>query len=312
MQRPFPKARAGAMSVVLLALGLLGCGNILGIDDLVADLDDAGVPPGGGCTSVCGTPGCGPCPTTGQVEVDSANGPYCIDAHEVTNAEYQAYLDTSPSAPQREDCSYNDSLQPGVVSAAVVAGGSVAADVCPGGAGWLATEITNGGASRPAACVDWCDAIAYCAWAGKHLCGKVGGGGKLVINEVPGDGGPYDDPAQSEWYRACSNAGAQKFPYGNETEPTFARCNDENGGPEPVGSYPDCVGGYTGLFDMSGNVGEWEDACTSYNGPPIAQNCLVRGGAHYEGGDDLSCLALRGIPVGSMGDSTGFRCCSGC
>ena len=49
----------------------------------------------------------------------------------------------------------------------------------------------SGGAALPVTSVDWCDAAAYCTFAGKHLCGKVGGGSSAYTD--------YAKPA-SEWY----------------------------------------------------------------------------------------------------------------
>lgn len=38
-----------------------------------------------------------------------------------------------------------------------------------------------------------------------------------------------------------------------------------------------CRARYDGLFDMSGNVAEWEDSCSANVGS--ADNCLIRGGS---------------------------------
>lgn len=43
-----------------------------------------------------------------------------------------------------------------------------------------------------------------------------------------------------------------------------------------VGSFAACVGGVPGLYDMSGNLGEWGDACAANTGEN--DYCQVRGG----------------------------------
>ena len=59
----------------------------------------------------------------------------------------------------------------------------------------------------PVTCIDWCDAHAYCAWAGKRLCGSIGGGPNIPSS--------VSIAGADQWYRACSHAGDHKFPYGD-------------------------------------------------------------------------------------------------
>jgi formylglycine-generating enzyme required for sulfatase activity len=285
-----------------------GCSTVLGIDDLVADRQGGSTSGAGGCASTCGTPGCGACPAPPQVEVSSTNGTYRIDAYEVTNAEYDAWLASNPATVgQRFDCEWNDTYRPGVYSQALI-------DATPGGvaalagdclnAAWLETQLEAGNNDEPVTCVDWCDAVAYCEWAGKHLCGRIGGGSFEITHSA---GGVYATANESAWYHACSDGGTRAFPYGAEYDPT--RCNDDENLPKDVGSEEQCEGGLPGIFDMSGNVGEWEDACTEFD-PPVAQNCLVRGGTWYNTAEgDLACDAFRALIRGGNGNGIGFRCC---
>jgi formylglycine-generating enzyme required for sulfatase activity len=123
------------------------------------------------------------------------------------------------------------------------------------------------------------------------------------------------DPEASEWYRACSNAGTLLYPYGTSFE--HLRCNDTNGHVEVVGTFTACEGGYEAVFDMSGNVNEWEDACTNYGSRNLAaENCLRVGGAYYDGETNLTCgKDMTGATVnhqtlpGLPSNGTGFRCC---
>lgn len=205
----------------------------------------------GNADSACG---CGPLETCweGQCIAKSVQMPegFFIDVTEVTRAQYASWLATQPSTLGLPGpCAWKTNHEPG----------------CPGPLG--ATK------DRPVECVDWCDAYAYCRWAGKRLCGKIGGGS----NAYP----DYKDPGRSQWYAACSAGGTNKYPYGDTYEETT--CNGSGSGvghTVDVGSLPGCqssVPGYEGVFDLSGNLWEWEDSCFLKNGND--DNCRIRGGS---------------------------------
>jgi formylglycine-generating enzyme len=204
-------------------------------------------------------------------------GTVCIDVTEVTNDQYLAFLGAPDIPVPSPECSWNPSNVP--------EGGTLTA-----------------GDTRPVG-VNWCDAQTYCIWAGKRLCGKLGGGSLPQNNDA-------DDPAKGQWAAACSNAGAQAYPYGN----TFEAGACGSPGLRPVAVRPDCQGPVPGLFDMSGNVWEWVDAC-SKTGPaagPLDQ-CEYMGGS-YPSGLDPNQTKCRDHFSGNRNDVpfglTGFRCCS--
>jgi len=69
------------------------------------------------------------------------------------------------------------------------------------------------------------------------------------------------------------------------------------------------VTGYSGVYDLSGNVWEWEDSCDGYVGSN--DYCRVRGGSFNYFENALKCYY--GIIVGGrdwQGYVFGFRCCS--
>jgi formylglycine-generating enzyme required for sulfatase activity len=219
---------------------------------------------------------------------------YCIDRAEVKNVEYQAFVDAqSGTGGQTTACAFNTSYLPAM------------------GNGCDQYDPVNS-PKLPVACIDWCDAAAYCKWEGKHLCGKIGGGSNAPAS--------FADANQSAWYRACSKAGTLDFPYGN----TFngSSCIGlENTAIHPV-SVPnfDCEGGYAGLYDMSGNVSEWEDSCSADKGG--TDQCLYRGGSYLDtnktvgASPSLLCNSnLHGSPLAATkarstrDKEIGFRCC---
>lgn len=241
----------------------------------------------GACMGGCGTPGCSPCPDMPVVDA----GGFAIDAFETRRADYATFLaDTYDPALQDPWCSWNTSFEP--------------VDDASGGC-FVPFDFSQGG--YPMSCVDWCDAAAYCAWAGKRLCGRKGGG-TVPVEDV-------NDPSKSEWYAACSANGTLAFPYGNTYEPGF--CNTLGNGSDLVGAgwFIDCEGGVPGVFDMSGNVEEWENAC-DITGDPAGDNCLLRGGAFWA--DDVtpdrdyatcSSNVERRPDRSSASHDWGFRCC---
>jgi hypothetical protein len=204
---------------------------------------------------------------------------YCIDSTEVTEAQYAAWLDTGPStAVQDTTCGWNSSYVPSCTST-------------PGY--WPPSNAAN----RPVVCVDWCDAAAYCRDSGKHLCGNPAGG---PVDFWEG----FVRVAGSQWYNACTSHEKFAFPYGNNWQPLT--CNVARGlrVSEDVGTQPLCqspLPGYAGIYDLSGNVGEWEDSC-------LGVTCRVRGGSFVN--------TIAQCAGGEMGrrDSTatdrGFRCCA--
>jgi formylglycine-generating enzyme required for sulfatase activity len=213
-------------------------------------------------------------------------GGFGIDALEATRGDYLRFLsDAADVSLQSPQCQWNTTFEPDPS-----AGCTDVADAMKAG--------------FPITCVDWCDAAAFCAWAGKRLCGRRGGG-------TLGESG-VNDPAASEWYAACSADGALAFPYGDSFVPeTCNALGSPNGGMfTGAGWYVGCEGGYPGLFDMVGNVEEWEDACTI--GPdPAADNCFLRGGAFWSDETVAVCASNfeRSPDRSATSDDWGFRCC---
>ena len=163
-------------------------------------------------------------------------------------------------------------------------------------------------AGYPMVCVDFCDALAFCQWAGKRLCGRTGDGGPLV--------GPDDlgTKPQNEWYLACSQGGTRNYPYGDILRSDVCTLSDpdagEAGAPRataPVASDPDCVGSTVPLFDIIGNAREWVNACT----PAAGQcGCLGGDGTTLPTGGAARCNDTSGAPPSDQGVRRGIRCCA--
>jgi formylglycine-generating enzyme required for sulfatase activity len=208
-------------------------------------------------------------------------GTFCIDSTEVTRGDYSKFLLDHGSTPQdlTTPCGFN-------------------ADLTPEATTWASG---SGDPGRPIRGIDICDAREFCTWAGKRLCGKRGDGGSVAPE--------FTASAEiDEWYFACSHNGERMFPYGETENPTACTTSDNlpsGDAVRVVGTQPDCEGGFQGLFDMSGNVWEWENSCSDTD-PPV---CRARGGSYKHNGEDVSCIGYYLTDPTDNAD-IGVRCCS--
>lgn len=212
---------------------------------------------------------------------------FCIDRTEVTRAQYAEFLEAgAPAGPSlASECheGAREAPDPSCMASPFV---------CQG----------EGCGNHPQSCVTFCDAQSYCAWAGKELCGPIGGGffedtsvGTPDVNTFP----------QSRLAAACGG-GVQKrnplraYPYGSRYD--RGACATEHSSTVEVGSSPGC-----GLLedetvvDLSGSVAEFD-----------ALVILGSVSAYSPGFDPLfsKCEALSNIPnVESVEPFIGFRCC---
>ncbi|MBX3188463.1 MAG: SUMF1/EgtB/PvdO family nonheme iron enzyme [Labilithrix sp.] len=276
-------------SVMVSLHGLSGGGEEVAPDEEGLLGADASADPGPSLAGDAGDPPAHdggdaglPCPgTAGPVAIRIGDGTvsFCIDTTEVTNSQYAAFLASSPSASaQPAICSWNATFTP--------------QDRWP---------FASGEEDLPVGGVDWCDARAYCAWAGKRLCGKIGGG-SLAPSE-------RRNTSRSEWMYACTLAGTREYPYGSTYVPA-ACVGEDSTGPRPasVGTSPGCVGGPPGLFDMSGNIAEWDDSCVTSAGGPD-DSCAYRGGEFFHSPEGLTCREVEVFPRNNTAPWGGIRCC---
>lgn len=205
---------------------------------------------------------------------------FYIDRHPVTNRQYREFLEHLEKTQDHSRCHPDEPRKKPHRPSAW------------GDPRWSGDDL-------PVVGIDWFDAYAYAAWAGKRL------------------------PYETEWEKAASWKEEEEvkllYPWGNEFDP--ARCNSAEGGigrTTPVDRYAKSPSPY-GVLDMCGNVWEWclewfydlpvrRRLVTNPKGPAYGEGHVLRGGSW---GDDRRGVTTRqrsrAYPLSSF-STVGFRC----
>lgn len=245
--------------------------------------------------------------THGSQPVATGYG-FCIDPVEVTYSQFEEFL-------QAMGEEFRESHG--------VSGAALQMDQRCGPQAWPTegTVISSDGPQGAALPTTYCQAKAYCEWAGKHLCGRIGGG-TLTTYHSQSSGDPVNDPTQSEWYLACSRDGGRKYPFGDTFDAQACNLDTNSRATSLPWRGGSCAGGIDGVFDMAGNANEWIDSCgVDADG---GYRCHLRGGSAFTASTlvqkHASC-ALEGNPppfanmwepldAALTNQAWSFRCCS--
>ena len=223
---------------------------------------------------------------------------YWIGQTEVTNAQFQQFVDAGGYATERYWSAE---------------GWQVRSDEGWGGPRCLEDENFNA-PDQPVVCVSWYEAEAYTRW----------------LSEA--SGAAIRLPTEAEWEKAARGTEGRIFPWGDEFDGNrlnFCDVNCEYDWKDetyddgytytaPVGSYPEGASPY-GALDMAGNVWEWvndwyqEDYYSvspgsNPQGPATGESRVVRGGSWNARSNFVRSADRGGLIPGNWGYYYGFRC----
>jgi len=97
---------------------------------------------------------------------------------------------------------------------------------------WKDGKIPENKLLHPVTMVSWFDAKAYCEANGKRL------------------------PSEAEWEKAARGTAGNRWPWGNNMDPSRVNTYYNVGSTTEVSKYPAGASAY-GVFDLAGNVSEW-------------------------------------------------------
>ena len=148
-----------------------------------------------------------------------------IDKFPVTNAQYKEFIDANPHW-RKPTKHYRRNKTRQIMNSILrkYHGGNYLND-------WVENDFPIGKDDHPVTHISWYAAMAYAEWLGKRL------------------------PTEAEWEKAArGGVAAQRYPWGDVLNSTYAECGKEVGETYPVGKYP--ANDY-GVHDIVGNVWEW-------------------------------------------------------
>ena len=223
----------------------------------------------------------------GSAEEEIAVEPFLLDAHAVTNARYQSFVDAGGYDALEY---WPEEIWPHLIELKDLTGQ-------PGPRLWRQARHDSRLADHPVVGVSWYEAQAYSLWIGQRL------------------------PSETEWEMAASwhlNSSTnmmRRFPWGDAMDKN--RCNvwsSRHGATVPVSDYPNGAAP-NHVLQLVGNVWEWTDteyAVNDDHGRPIVGEMpmhVVRGGAFdtYFEAQATSHFRTGQIALART-QNTGFRC----